>query len=229
MEASVSQEQRSKSGARARAAVGHRQSGVGRRWAAVMVGVAALAGGDASVSAQDVAGGAGRGEAAATAVDPGLRPGDRSKRAIPESPQQQQQEAEELLVAIEQASQSMSRDLQAARRERDVVRVLCLNDKLTQVNVASRSAGDRFDSLRTAVEMNDKERSRHEFTVLQVLSDRVRVLGAEANQCVGEETGFAGEAEVSVTIDPNMPDNDPERASGFSEVSPPPTVNSPIE
>ncbi len=138
--------------------------------------------------------------------------------------------AQELVANIQQSSQAVLRQLQVARAERDVVRVLCLNDKLNQVDVALRSAEDRMVSLRTAVERSDAERARHEHTVLDVLDDRVRVLVSESNQCVGEETGFIGEAEVSVSIDPNLPDDAIADDSLPPPLAPPPpTVNSPIE
>jgi len=62
-----------------------------------------------------------------------------------------------------------------------------------------------------------------------VLNDRVRVLVNESNQCVGEETGFIGDAEVSVSVDPNLPD--PETAFDLNANTPPPPPNiaSPIE
>jgi hypothetical protein len=85
-------------------------------------------------------------------------------------------------------------------------------------------------ALRTAVERADGDRARHEHTVLDVLNDRVRVLVSESNQCVGEETGFIGEAEISVTIDPNLPDDNLlDESTPPPLAPPPPTVNSPIE
>lgn len=146
------------------------------------------------------------------------------------SPGERLRLAQELVTSIQQSSQAVLRQLQVARAERDVVRVLCLNDKLNQVDVALRSAEDRMVALRTAVERADGDRVRHEHTVLDVLNDRVRVLVSESNQCVGEETGFIGEAEVSVSIDPNLPDDAVADDSLPPPLSPPPpTVNSPIE
>jgi hypothetical protein len=136
---------------------------------------------------------------------------------------------QEIVVTIEAASQAVQRQLQSARKDRDVVRVLCLNDKLNQVDVTLSSAQDRLGSLRTAVEHSDVDRSNHEATVLEVLNDRARVLVNESNQCVGEETGFIGEAEVSVSIDPNMPDPDTTTDPGANTPPPPPDIVSPIE
>lgn len=145
------------------------------------------------------------------------------------SPEQRVVHAKVFVGAIEGSAQSILRQLQAARKDRDVVRVLCLNDKLNQVDVALRSAQDRMSALSTAAERADADRTRHEFTVLEVLNDRVRVLVNESNQCVGEETGFIGEAEVSVSIDPNLPDGDTGFGPDYNSLPPPPNISSPIE
>lgn len=167
--------------------------------------------------------GAAEADALQAAPGPELRDGDTSLT-------ERSRLAQELVTNIQQASQAVLRQLQVARAERDVVRVLCLNDKLNQVDVALRSAEDRMVALRTAVERADGDRVRHEHTVLDVLNDRVRVLVSESNQCVGEETGFIGEAEVSVSIDPNLPDDAVMDDSVPPPLTPPPpTVNSPIE
>jgi inorganic triphosphatase YgiF len=145
------------------------------------------------------------------------------------SPDERLDRAKGFVDAIERSAQSIQRQLQSARKDRDVVRVLCLNDKLNQVDVALRSARDRVAALGAAVDRKDADRARHEYTVLEVLNDRVRTLVNESSQCIGEETGFIGEAEVSVSIDPNLPDGD----TGFDldslALPPPPNISSPIE
>lgn len=145
------------------------------------------------------------------------------------SPQERAARGKAFVGTIERSSQSVLRQLQTARNDRDVVRVLCLSDKLNQVDVASRSAQDRYVALKTAAERGDADRARHEYTVLEVLNDRVRVLVNESNQCVGEETGFVGEAEVSVSIDPNLPEPDTGFGLGVYAVPPLPNISSPIE
>lgn len=145
------------------------------------------------------------------------------------SPSERLDRAKSLLDSIERSAQSIQRQLQSARKDRDVVRVLCLNDKLNQVDVALRSAQDRVSALSAAAERQDGDRSRHELTVLEVLGERVRSLVNESNQCVGEETGFVGEAEVSVSIDPNLPDGDTGFGASFYALPPPPNISSPIE
>jgi hypothetical protein len=145
------------------------------------------------------------------------------------APGEQVDRGKEFVAGIERSAQSIQRQLQSARKDRDVVRVLCLNDKLNQVDVALRSAQDRVSALNAAAERKDEDRSRHEYTVLEVLSDRVRALVNESNQCIGEETGFIGEAEVSVSIDPNLPAGDTGFGVETYALPAPPNISSPIE
>lgn len=150
-------------------------------------------------------------------------------RAAELTPEQRLERAKEIVASIDRSSQSIQRELASAREDRDVVRVVCLNDKLNQVDVALRSAEDRLTALSASVQGSEPERSRHDLTVLEVLNERVRVVINESIQCVGEQTGFVGEAEVSVTIDPNLPAAETGSAPDALSVPPPPNISSPIE
>ena len=126
------------------------------------------------------------------------------------TPQEQMGEANKHVTRMEQASASVRKMLMEARNQRDVVRTLCLNDKLSQIDVAVRSARDRKDQLQAAVSRNDVELSNHQFTIMTVLRQRVEQVVAEANQCIGEEGAFVGETKTIVTIDPSIaPDETP--------------------
>jgi hypothetical protein len=64
--------------------------------------------------------------------------------------------------------------------------------------------------------------------ILQVLKDRVDQLVKEANQCIGEEAGFIGESQVSLQVDPNIPDNNTDQLGSDPEIiSEPPVLASP--
>ena len=150
-----------------------------------------------------------------------------AQRDVTLTPDQMLAEGERHLPEMERGGTVVRRQLEQAREARDVVKVLCLNDKLNQIDVAVRSARDRLTSLRSAVGRKDQDRSKHEFTVIQVLRDRVRALLAEANQCIGEETGFVGESRVTVDIDPAIPPEDPSDYPDNPIVSDPPVISSP--
>jgi hypothetical protein len=112
------------------------------------------------------------------------------------------------ITRMQNASGAVGRQLGQARASRDVVKTLCLNDKLSQVDVAVRSARDRKDALVSAAARNDQELSNHEFTILTVLRQRAEQLTAEANQCLGEEAAFIGATNVETTVDPTLPPTD---------------------
>lgn len=131
------------------------------------------------------------------------------------------------LPEMDRGASIVRRQLGEARDRRDVVRVLCLNDKLNQIDLATRTANDRMDALQASATQNDNDRTKHEYTVVTVLRDRVKSLVSEAAQCIGEETGFVGESRVTVTVDPNIPDTDPSEFPNDGIVNTPPTLSSP--
>lgn len=91
--------------------------------------------------------------------------------------------------------------LDKARREADIIRITCLNDKLTQVDVNLRNAQTRLESLRGAA---DPDRRRHEHTVLNVLGQKFQVLGLEANQCIGQDLYETGATRVETDVNTDM-------------------------
>jgi hypothetical protein len=140
------------------------------------------------------------------ATDTSVPTSSNSAEAV--TPQQMRAQSQTFLPQMDQSAQTVRRQLEQSREARDVVKVLCLNDKLNQIDVAIRAARDRMPVLTVALDKNDADNSRHEFAVLQVLRDRVRTLVQESNQCIGEEAGFVGESKVIVNIDQGIPSND---------------------
>lgn len=129
---------------------------------------------------------------------------------------------------------SKSRDqvrvlLGGARDKRDVVKVLCLDDRNTQVNVAFKTSLDRKDALNEAVLADLRERARHELTLLLILKDRVDVLVGEAGQCIGEETGFTGDSVLSVEVDPNLAESDTQNVPFVPAISNVPSLSTAVD
>ncbi len=121
------------------------------------------------------------------------------------TPKEELAESTKHVARMDQAGAGVRKMLEEARKQRDVVKTLCLNDKLSQVDVAIRSGRDRGAQLQAAAARNDTELASHEFTILTVLRQRVEQLVAEANQCVGEESAFVGDTRTKVTVDPSIP------------------------
>lgn len=137
-------------------------------------------------------------------------------------------QAEGILAGMDRGSATIRRQLADARERRDTVRMLCLDDKLNQIDLAIRTANDRRDALKASVTENDQDQAEHEFTVLQVLGERASALVGEANQCIGEEAGFAGEGRRTMVVDPSLPDVNPSVLPEDELLSEPPILSSPI-
>lgn len=143
------------------------------------------------------------------------------------SPQDMLSRVRGFIPEMEQQRGAVAQQLSEARKKKDVVKALCLDDKVKQMKLATDTAKDRVVDLTSAVTQNDPDRSKHEFTVIQVLRERVQTLTAEAQQCIGEETGFVGNTDVTVDIDPAIPDADPSDFPDDPLVSDPPVLSSP--
>lgn len=126
-------------------------------------------------------------------------------REVNISPQEELTQSESFLTRMDGSRTTVRQALEKARIQRDVVKTLCLNDKLNQLDVAIRSARERQQSLQAAVGRADSDLAKHEFTILSVLRGRADQLSAEANQCIGQEAGFVGESAVSFTVDTGIP------------------------
>jgi len=143
------------------------------------------------------------------------------------SPKEMLDKVRNMIPEMDKLRATVASQLAEAKKKKDVVKALCLDDKVKQMKLATDTAKDRVVDLTSAVSQNDNDRAKHEFTVVQVLRDRVQTLIAEAQQCIGEETGFVGNTDVTVDIDPSLPDADPSDFPDDTLVSEPPVLSSP--
>jgi hypothetical protein len=126
-------------------------------------------------------------------------------RQVNLTPQEMVTQSEALLTRMDASRTGVRRQLETARAQRDVVKTLCLNDKLNQLDVALRSANERREALAAATQRSDADLANHEFTILSVLRQRSDQLTAEAQQCIGQEAGFLGDSAVQATVEPGIP------------------------
>lgn len=136
-------------------------------------------------------------------------------------------EAKSALDRMEASADNIGRMLRQAREDKDVVKTLCLDDKLNQMNVATRSAADRVSSIEGAAKAGNGERVRHDDAVLTALKVRTNELTAEANQCIGEESGTLGSSSLEVVVDPSTPRSDTASPPPPVVISSPPVAASP--
>jgi len=125
---------------------------------------------------------------------------------------EQMREGGRIVESMTTMRRRVSDMLDRSRQERDIIKVNCLNDKLTQIDVTLRSAREHQDLLQTAVGINNDGQRNHEYALLTIFRQRAESLEAEARQCIGEEAGGFGEGTtISVRVNPNIPTDDQDR------------------
>jgi hypothetical protein len=125
------------------------------------------------------------------------------------SPAAQAKAAEAAVANATASCGAQSQALQSAKREKDIIRATCLDDKLSQCTANLQNIRRREAAMNEAIAEGDTGRSSHEFTVIGVLSQKFKMLAQAANQCVGQDLFDTGDTQVKEEVDLFAPDEDP--------------------
>lgn len=129
------------------------------------------------------------------------------------TPKQMRVNSEKLIDDMKGMLERVIAVQQVARKQKDVIRLNCVNDRLLQVkkllNIAEASRNDLIEAIAA-----DNERERyHQYSKVTISHEKVSVLRDEAEACIGEELIFIGPTQVEVDK-PDIPD-DPTRNDPF--------------
>ena len=105
---------------------------------------------------------------------------------------------------------------QIARKQKDVIKLNCVNDKLVQVKPEMNIVEAKQQELETA---GDAERMAVFETIAQA-ADSLRRLREESDQCIGEPITFSGGESSNSFTGPAAPD-DPTKGFGNHPIEPP--------
>ena len=125
------------------------------------------------------------------------------------SPAAQAKAANAAVANATSSCAAQSQALQSAKRDKDIIRSTCLDDKLSQCNANLQSIKRREAALNGAIAEGDTGRANHEFTVIGVLSQKFKMLAQSANQCVGQDLFDTGDTTVKEEVDLFAPDENP--------------------
>jgi hypothetical protein len=98
---------------------------------------------------------------------------------------------------------------ETARKQKDIIKLNCVINKQVEAKVNASIADRAMASLQENVARGDEGGRIHEFTRLTIINQKISVLGAEAENCIGEDLSFVGATRVDLDIDPNIPREDP--------------------
>ena len=93
--------------------------------------------------------------------------------------------------------------LEEARNTKDVVKLNCVNEKLTQIKGLLRISEQSDVQLQEAVARKETATAEHEFTKVTIARSKVEQLRAEAEQCIGQ---LAFRTDENLSVEVEVPD-----------------------
>ena len=90
------------------------------------------------------------------------------------------------LVSMRSALKDVLGKLEEARTTKDVVKLTCVNEKLTQIKGLLRISETADVNLQESVAKKETATAEHEFTKVSIAGNKVQQLRAEAEQCMGQ-------------------------------------------
>ncbi|MCX7943986.1 MAG: hypothetical protein N2746_05695 [Deltaproteobacteria bacterium] len=99
--------------------------------------------------------------------------------------------------------------LDDARREKDIVKVNCINENLTAIKALLKIAEQSDVALQEAVIKKDEVVAQHEFEKVEIAYQKAKALYQEANACAGKISMTPGETKVEVEEPKDITERDP--------------------
>jgi glutamyl/glutaminyl-tRNA synthetase len=114
------------------------------------------------------------------------------------------------LTRMRQHLKDVLEKLEEARNTKDVIKLNCVNEKLTQIKGLLRISEQADVSLQEAVAKRESSAAQHEFTKVTIAGKRVEQLRAEAEECIGQ-LAFRTDENLSVEVEEpeGLPGSDP--------------------
>jgi hypothetical protein len=116
------------------------------------------------------------------------------------SPQDMLNQGREYRSKMNEALSRVQSLSEQARKQKDIIRLNCLMDKLVQLRGNVNIADQALASMQDAIGRRDDGAGVHEYTRLTIVYQKVQVLVAEGEACVGEDLSFVGSTRVDVDI-----------------------------
>lgn len=101
--------------------------------------------------------------------------------------------------------------LEEARNTKDVVKLNCVNEKLTQIKGLLRISEQSDVALQEAIARGEAQAANHEYTKVTIARQKVDQLRAEAEECIGQLAFRTDENMIVEVIEPEGLPDDPTR------------------
>jgi hypothetical protein len=115
-------------------------------------------------------------------------------------------QAREYRRQIDSITMQIQVQVTQAKGDKDIIRLNCLLDKLTQVKVNGNIMDQSLQALQESVSRQDEGAQLHEYTRITIINQKAQVLRTEADACIGAETNYVGPTKVLVETPPGLTD-----------------------
>ena len=134
------------------------------------------------------------------------------------------EKASEHVVKMKAAMKGVLQRVEDARNEKDVVKLNCVNEKLTQVKGLLKVAEQADVALSESIARKD-DAADTEFQKISMARAKIDVLRGEADQCIGQ---LAYVVDSETTVDVEQPENLPSLDVTRRQPPPEPVVTPPV-
>jgi hypothetical protein len=141
--------------------------------------------------------------------DAGSEAGIDFRRPITLTPQETLTQSKDYYKKMQETLRRVQTLEVKAKKDKDMVKLNCVQDKLTQLKGHMIVTDQSMASLASDIARGDDMGRQHQFTRVTILYQKVVTLGTEAEQCIGEDVSYVGATRVDVEIDPSIPPYDP--------------------
>ena len=90
--------------------------------------------------------------------------------------------------------------LEEAREQRDVLKLNCVNEKLTAIKGLLRVSEQADVAMQEAIATGEATAAEHEYEKIMIASKKVQGLATESEVCIGELAVYSGQTSVSVEV-----------------------------
>ena len=132
------------------------------------------------------------------------------ERLASTTPQEKMQYAVDGNEEMRQAIKEVSKMLEGTRREGDLTKLQCLNNRLTSIRALLQVSESAETAMKEALSAGEAERADHEFRKIAVARNKAQQLRAEADQCISESGLKSGQTVVKAEQELTKPEDETE-------------------
>lgn len=124
-------------------------------------------------------------------------------------------EAQTIVTALKNTLAQVERKVEDARRDRDVLRLTCVNDRKTQIAELLKVSELSLEELKAAVKDRQTEAVDHEFNKIKITRQKIEQYKQEADQCIGLLAFYDNDKIQVIIVDSNTDSADMEVLSYY--------------